>query len=141
MKKTISAINELESFSKEILDFSEGIKVFIFNGNLGTGKTTLIKHICALLGVKNQTSSPTYSIVNEYSLAKNKIYHIDLYRLNSLEEAYEVGLEDYLYSDSYCFIEWPEIATKILPEKYISISIERISETERNFEIEIVSSL
>jgi len=141
VKKTISAINELESFSKEILDFSEGIKVFIFNGNLGTGKTTLIKHICALLGVKNQTSSPTYSIVNEYSLAKNKIYHIDLYRLNSLEEAYEVGLEDYLYSDSYCFIEWPEIATKILPEKYISISIERISETERNFEIEIVSSL
>jgi len=137
MKKNINNIDELNELAKEILAFSKKIKVLIFKGNLGTGKTSLIKHLCNIIGIQDQSSSPTYSIVNEYLLANNsKVYHIDLYRLNSLEEAYEVGLEDYLYSNNYCFIEWPEIIEEILPDEYITVSIEKISDKKRNFIIE-----
>ena len=135
MKKTIHSESELPILAKEILKFAKETKVFLFNGNLGTGKTTFIKQLCKELGVKGQTSSPTYSIVNEYLVENAKIYHIDLYRLNSVEEAFEVGLEDYLYSDNYCFIEWPEVANELFPNDFISISIEKTSETERIFEV------
>lgn len=136
MKKTIHSEKELQALAKEILAFSKNIKVFIFNGDLGVGKTTFIKQLCKLLGVEGQTASPTYSIVNEYISPKGKVYHIDLYRLNSVDEAFEVGLEDYLYSDNYCFIEWPNIAKELLPENYIDITIEKTTEEKRVFSIE-----
>lgn len=135
MIKTIQSENELADFAKELLAYSNGIKVFIFEGDLGTGKTTFIKQICKILGVTDQTSSPTYSIVNEYNSANSKIYHIDLYRLNSIDEAFEVGFEDYLYSENYCFIEWPQIAQELIPEKYISISIVKNEDEKRTFSI------
>lgn len=135
MIKTIQSENELADFAKVLLAYSNGIKVFIFEGDLGTGKTTFIKQICKILGVTDQTSSPTYSIVNEYNSANSKIYHIDLYRLNSIDEAFEVGFEDYLYSENYCFIEWPQIAQELIPEKYISISIVKNEDEKRTFSI------
>ncbi|MGB1018333.1 MAG: tRNA (adenosine(37)-N6)-threonylcarbamoyltransferase complex ATPase subunit type 1 TsaE [Chitinophagales bacterium] len=131
MEKIISSEKELVNLAKEILKFAKGIKVFTLYGNLGAGKTTLVKQLCKQLNVKDETSSPTYSIVNEYQNEQNKVYHIDLYRLNSLEEAFEVGLEDYLESGNYCFIEWPQIAKAILPEKIIEIRLEKIDETSR----------
>lgn len=138
MKKNIQSIQELNSLAKELLDFAGKQKVFIFKGDLGTGKTTFIKEICLKLGVEGQTASPTYSIVNEYLSAIGKIYHIDLYRLNSVAEAFEVGLEDYLYSDQYCFIEWPQIAQELLPETYIEVSITKSNENLRIFDITLV---
>lgn len=139
MKKKIHKIEELNSLAKEILNFAGSEKIFIFKGDLGTGKTTFIKEICKKLGIKGQTSSPTYSIVNEYLSKTEKVYHIDLYRLNSVEEAFEVGIEDYLYSDNYCFIEWPQIAEELLPESYIEVSIEKESENLRIFDISLIA--
>lgn len=139
MKKNIHKIEELDAFADEILAFAGNEKVFLFKGDLGTGKTTFIKEVCRKLGVEGQTSSPTYSIVNEYSSPNGNVYHIDLYRLNSVQEAFEVGLEDYLYSDNYCFIEWPQIAEELLPESYVSISITKENEDLRVFDISIVS--
>ncbi len=135
MKITIQSEKELEHLAKEILVYAKNLKVFLFKGDLGTGKTTLIKQLCKELGVKGQTSSPTYSIVNEYLSDIGKIYHIDLYRINSVAEAFEVGIEDYLYSNNYCFIEWPEFATDFLPNEYIVIEIEKLDNNFRAFKI------
>ena len=136
MKKTLS-LNQLHSFAKEILLFSKNIKVFVFNGDLGTGKTTFIKQICKELGVKDQTSSPTYSIVNEYIVGDEKVYHIDLYRLNSLEEAFEIGIEEYLDSGNYCFIEWANIIEEILPDEHIIVDIEITDKNNRTFSVSV----
>lgn len=137
MKFTINHIEELKPLAEKILSRAENRKVFIFKGDLGAGKTTFIKELCALLNISEETSSPTYSIVNEYLAATGKVYHIDLYRLKSIDEAYEVGLEDYLYSDNYCFIEWPQIAEDLLPESYVSIQIEKDENNTRIFQLEL----
>lgn len=138
MKFTIQYINELKPLAEKILNLSENIKVFIFNGNLGAGKTTLIKEFCKILKVEEETSSPTYSIVNEYSAPSGKVYHIDLYRLNSVEETFEIGLEDYLFSGNYCFIEWPEMANELLPDHYTIINIEKNDEENREIELILI---
>lgn len=135
MQKNIHSETELELLAQEILAFAKGYKIFLLKGNLGTGKTTLTKQICKQLGVQGQTASPTYSIVNEYIYPKGKIYHIDLYRLQSEEEAFEVGLEDYIDSNEYCFIEWPDLAENFLPNKYVEIAISKISDQNRLFDI------
>jgi len=103
--------------------------VFCFYGNLGAGKTTLIKLICEHLKVIDSISSPTYPIINEYKTADNKIiYHIDLYRLKSIEEAMNIGIEDYLFSDHLCFIEWPDNFESILPDNHIKIKITKFDD-------------
>jgi tRNA threonylcarbamoyladenosine biosynthesis protein TsaE len=95
-----------------------------FYGEMGAGKTTLIKEICKILGVKDITSSPTFALINEYlTHADERIFHFDFYRINHLEEAYDLGYEDYFYSNSLCLIEWPEKIESLLPKKYIKIKI------------------
>lgn len=112
-----------------LADFSSS-RIFAFHGELGAGKTTFIKAICAELGVKDAMSSPSFSLVNEYHDKNgNSIYHFDLYRLKSPEEAFEIGMEEYLYSSNYCFIEWPERAEEILPEETVHVTIRTIGET------------
>ena len=91
-------------------------------GRNGTGKTTLIKEICKQLGSTDNFSSPTYSIVNQYA-AKEKIYHIDLYRLKNFDEALAIGIEEYIIGDNYCFIEWPELIERILPDDIVKIEM------------------
>jgi tRNA threonylcarbamoyladenosine biosynthesis protein TsaE len=117
---------ELADIAKRIIRFADGRKVFIIYGEMGAGKTTLIKEICVYLGSRDNFSSPTYSIVNEYLLlspAASKIYHIDLYRLKNLEEALSLGIEEYLYSGDYCFVEWPELVEGYLPDDLVKIYI------------------
>ncbi len=102
-----------------------------FYGEMGAGKTTLIKEICKILGVKDITSSPTFALINEYlTHADERIFHFDFYRINHLEEAYDLGYEDYFYSDSLCLIEWPEKIESLLPKKYIKVKI-NINETNQ----------
>ena len=100
-------------------------KVILFNGEMGIGKTTLIKKLCIILGVEGTTNSPTFSLVNEYQTHDNQIvYHFDCYRLKTEVEALDMGIDDYLYSGNWCFIEWPEKIESLIPEKCSTIYIE-----------------
>ena len=123
MEILINNIAELPDAAKQLLKFSSGEKIFLFEGDMGAGKTTLIKALCAELAVKDMTSSPTYSIVNEYIYPNGKVFHFDFYRIKSEIEAYDLGFEEYLYSKQYCFIEWPEKIKGLWPENYIQVII------------------
>ena len=102
-------------------------KIFAISGELGVGKTTFIKYFCLELGVKDVVTSPTFSIVNEYLTDSNeKVFHFDLYRLESIKEAVDIGCEMYFQSGLYCFIEWPSLIVDLLPENFVSISIDHI---------------
>lgn len=107
----------LDAFSEE--------RFFAFFGKMGVGKTTLIKELCAVLGVKDNVCSPTFAIVNEYSDRDDEpVYHFDFYRLKSVAEAYDIGYEEYFYSGCYCFTEWTEKVEELLPEHYVRVEIE-----------------
>lgn len=98
--------------------------VFAFYGEMGAGKTTLIRAICQELGTKDSVSSPTYGLVNEYALPSGKsIYHFDFYRIKSIDEAIEIGLDEYLHSGAWCFIEWPENIESLLPANYVKVTL------------------
>lgn len=100
-------------------------RFFAFFGKMGVGKTTLIKEICATLGVEDNVCSPTFAIVNEYSDREGEpVYHFDFYRLKSVAEAYDIGYEEYFYSGCYCFTEWTEKIEELLPERYVRVEIE-----------------
>lgn len=129
-KVTITEISELPALAKKMLQVFDRHKVVAFYGEMGVGKTTLIKSICEQLGVTDMISSPTFSIVNEYRGFKGqKIYHFDFYRINSMEEAYDLGYEEYFYSGAYCFIEWPEKITELLPLEIEKVTIAREGES------------
>lgn len=117
-------LNDLEELAVKLIREAAANRVIIFNGEMGSGKTTFIKAIGHALGVKEGMSSPTFSIVNEYdNEAGEKIYHFDFYRLKNELEAYDIGAEEYLDSGSYCLIEWPEKIPSLLPQKYVEVSI------------------
>jgi len=120
----INTIQELPTAAAEIIKLLSSKKNIAFTGEMGAGKTTLIKAICDELGVKENVSSPTFSIVNEY-IAKDgkKVYHFDFYRIKSEEEAFDMGYEEYFYTNAYCFIEWPQKIQNILPDDTIQLSI------------------
>jgi tRNA threonylcarbamoyladenosine biosynthesis protein TsaE len=123
----ITSEEELRFIVRELLHFAEDRSVFLFEGEMGSGKTTFIKKICEALGVKEGLSSPTYSIVNEYHSDEKKIiYHFDLYRVKNVQECVDLGMEDYLYSGNYCFVEWPEMAEALYPENAVRVRIEAV---------------
>lgn len=127
---------ELESVAGKIIDYAGEIKVWLLQGQLGAGKTTLVKAIGSILKVDDPMSSPTYSIVNEYETQDGDlIYHIDCYRLRHVEEAMDIGLEEYLNSNNYCFVEWPEKITSLLPAQYLIIDIAVDEEECRTFNL------
>jgi len=131
MELLINTLDELDATAASILSFSPHNRVFLFYGDMGAGKTTLIKSLCRSLGVTDNISSPTFAIVNEYRAASNTIYHFDFYRLKKETEAMDMGFEEYLYSGNYCFIEWPEKVPELLPETYISINIQVVADGAR----------
>ena len=118
-------IKDLEHISEAAREFIQHIgehRVFAFYGKMGAGKTTFVKAVCEQLGVDDVITSPTFAIVNEYS-GKTQVYHFDFYRIKKLEEVYDMGYEDYFYSGSLCFIEWPELIEEILPDDAVRVSI------------------
>lgn len=119
----ITDISELPKAVKSLLDFAGERKIFLFYAPMGTGKTTLIKEMCKLLGSEDHFSSPTYSIINEYKREGTSLYHFDLYRLKNAEELLDLGAEDYLDGQRYCFLEWPELAEAFLADNYVKIEI------------------
>lgn len=127
----------LEEVTLAIIDFSRGKTFWIFEGDMGAGKTTMIKSIGRLMGVQDTISSPTYSLVNEYvNDNKDILYHFDFYRLNSEEEALDIGIEEYFDSGNYCFVEWPSKVPSLLPvNQYLTISIEIGDSNQRIIEV------
>ena len=120
----LNSLSELPAAAVQIIEAIGDRNVLAFYGEMGVGKTTFIKAVCVALGVKETISSPTFSIVNEYlSASGRKIYHFDFYRIKDINEAFDMGYEEYLYSDALCFIEWPEKIEAILPENVFPISI------------------
>ncbi|MEZ4854734.1 tRNA (adenosine(37)-N6)-threonylcarbamoyltransferase complex ATPase subunit type 1 TsaE [Flavobacterium sp.] len=120
----IYSLNEIKNIAQQILAIPQLKKVILFNAEMGAGKTTLIKALTKELGVIDNSSSPTFSLVNEYHTENNQIiYHFDLYRLNSEIEAYDMGIDEYFYSGNWCFIEWPEKVPNLIPLDHASISI------------------
>lgn len=121
---------QLEEVAKSLLKEIKH-KVVLLDGLMGAGKTTLVKYLCEALGVKDEVTSPTFSLVNEYiSPEGGLIYHFDLYRIEQEEEALDFGLEEYLYSGNYCFIEWPEKIRNLIPDEYAVIVLE-VSQNKR----------
>ena len=116
-----------EDIRQAAKQFVEGMgenTVFAFYGKMGAGKTTFVKAVCEELGVDDVITSPTFAIINEYETPSNSpIYHFDFYRIKKLEEVYDMGYEDYFYSGSLCFIEWPELIEEILPDDAVRVSI------------------
>lgn len=110
LKLDITEIDNLKKAAEQLIRFSENETVFLFDAEMGSGKTTFIKAICSYLGVKDTMSSPTYSIVNEYKTANGKVFHFDLYRINKIEELYDLGFEEYFDDKNRVFIEWPALA-------------------------------
>src|SRR5579862_6817718 len=117
-------LEDISVVAEAVIENAGQQKVLLFRGEMGAGKTTLIKALCKALGADENISSPTFSIVNEYSIPKGKIYHFDFYRLKNQAEAMDMGCEEYFYSGEYCFIEWPEMIPDLLPTKYADITIE-----------------
>jgi len=124
-------LSNLKEVAQKILDESQH-KIIIFDAPMGAGKTTLIKELVKRLGVNDIANSPTFSIVNEYHTDANEIvYHFDLYRIEDEEEALDFGIEEYLFSGNWCFIEWPEKISNLLPDTYHSVEISIDDENTR----------
>ncbi|GAB1416429.1 tRNA (adenosine(37)-N6)-threonylcarbamoyltransferase complex ATPase subunit type 1 TsaE [Paludibacter sp.] len=137
----IENIDAIDKTAEEFLEYIKDIKnkVFCFNGKMGAGKTTFIKAICKSMGVTDIVNSPTFSIVNEYHTNNNEIiYHFDCYRINKIQEALDLGAEEYLYSGYYCFIEWAENIAPLLPDSYINVNIVEQENVSRIIEIGMV---
>lgn len=130
MTSTINSIQELPKLAKEIISNLKH-NIVLFEGEMGAGKTTLIKEIILQMGSEDETSSPTFSIVNEYETGKGKVFHFDLYRIKSESEALDFGIEEYLDSGSYCFIEWPDKIENLIPQEHhlVKINAENNSRT------------
>ena len=125
-----TSIEDLKQVCTYLAEVSEQEKIILFSGEMGAGKTTLIKEFCKNLDVDDEVSSPTFSLVNEYESKVGPVYHFDLYRIQSEEELYDIGYEDYFFSGYLCLVEWPEMASDIIPENHISVKI-RIENDQR----------
>lgn len=129
---------DLELVAQAIIENLNTVKVWLFHGEMGSGKTTLIKTVCKKLGVTEPMSSPTFSIVNEYqTVTQDKIYHFDFYRIRNEVEAVDIGTEEYFYSGHPCFIEWPEKIPSILPLQYADVIIQADTNTKRTIAITV----
>ena len=132
MEITIKSLDTIQEAAKEFINRMGEGKVFAFYGKMGAGKTTFIKALCETLGVKDVITSPTFSLINEYTDGKgNSIYHFDFYRIKKLEEVYDMGYEDYFYCGNLCLLEWPELIEEILPENVIKVTIEEQADGTR----------
>ena len=130
--QVIYSLDEINKVAEKILSENPQ-KVILFNGEMGAGKTTLIKVLAEKLGVNDATNSPTFSLVNEYQLPNNQyIYHFDMYRLKNEIEALDMGIDDYLYSGNWCFIEWADKIVNLLPEEHSSIEIKTLPDGKRH---------
>lgn len=127
----VNDVSELQKAASQILAEFPNDRVFLFYGHMGAGKTTFINALCEQLGVQDHTSSPTFSIVNEYASENGPLFHFDFYRLKDEVEALDMGYEEYFYSNNYCFVEWPEKIPNLLPLDIVEVKIETTENQQR----------
>lgn len=133
----IKSLDTIRETAREFINNMGERTVFAFYGSMGAGKTTFVKAVCEELGVKDVVNSPTFAIINEYEVeGMAPIFHFDFYRINRPEEAFDFGYEDYFYSGSICFIEWPEKIEALLPENCVKVTIEEQPDGSRKIEVE-----
>jgi tRNA threonylcarbamoyladenosine biosynthesis protein TsaE len=133
---SVADLSVLPAAAQALLQFAGYQKLFLFYGHMGAGKTTFIKALCEQLGVTENVTSPTFSIVNEYTGTNAKVYHFDFYRLKDQSEALDMGYEEYFYSGNYCLVEWPEKIPDLLPLHYVQVSIKATGEQSRQISFE-----
>ena len=132
----IASLDELKDVAEAVIESLDGRNVVALFGAMGAGKTTLISAIMEHLGSTDNVTSPTFALVNQYSTAANEpVYHFDFYRINRIEEAFDMGYEEYFYSGDLCLVEWPELVEQLLPDDAMVVRIEVLSPTERKFSI------
>ena len=138
----VNNVEQLSEVSDYLLSMRNEADVIAFYGSMGAGKTTLIKNLCHKMGVTDEVNSPTFAIVNEYVTEEGEsVYHFDFYRIKKLEEAYDIGFENYFDSVNLCLIEWPEMIDPLLPEKYLRVEIRQgATDDEREIKCELVSN-
>ena len=129
-------IDDIDEVAKSVLEQLES-KVVLFQAEMGSGKTTFISALLKVMNSEDAVSSPTFSIINEYDIPNNKVYHMDCYRLKTIDEAYDIGIEDYLDNNYYVFIEWPEKIESLWPDVFDVISITSKNKTERTLKLSI----
>lgn len=133
----IDSLNELPEVADAVIEALDGRTVVVFRGEMGAGKTTLIREILARLGSEDNVTSPTFALVNQYTTAAGRpVYHFDFYRIDRIEEAYDFGYEEYFYSGELCLVEWPEKIEELLPDDVMTVRITADTEEERTFEID-----
>ena len=136
MEIIVQQLNELNQAASQLLSFAADRRKMAFYGDIGAGKTTFIQAICKVLGVRENVVSPTFALVNEYSYWNESgqeqiMYHLDLYRLKNIQEALDIGIEDMLYDENYCFIEWPELIENLLSTDVVRIKMEALNHSTR----------
>ena len=133
----IDSLDELKDVAEAVVESLEGRNVVALFGAMGAGKTTLISAIMEHLGSTDNVTSPTFALVNQYNTAANEpVYHFDFYRINRIEEAFDMGYEEYFYSDGLCLVEWPEKVEELLPDEVMKVTITPTSPTKRTITIE-----
>ncbi len=135
MQIKVNDIQHLEEAAEKLIIFAGNVRVWLLEGDLGAGKTTLVKAIGNVLGVEDIINSPSFSLVNEYKSKDEVLYHLDFYRIKNEIEALDIGVEEYIYSGNYCFIEWPSKIASLLPEQHILITIQVESDNSRSLNI------
>jgi len=134
---TIKHIEEIDRVAADFLQHYPNQRILALRGEMGIGKTTFIKALCHVLGVKDTVNSPSFAIVNEYKTANQQtIYHFDFYRLKNIEEAFDLGYEDYMYSGAYCMMEWPDKIEALLPPNRLELQLSELPDGARIIQVE-----
>lgn len=139
---TATTIKALEKIARALIEKFPEQRVFAFYGKMGAGKTTFIQAVCKELGSTDNVISPTFALINEYKTnSMHSIFHFDFYRIEDMEEAFDLGYEDYFYSGKYCLIEWPEKIEPLLPNNYVEVKIEALENGNRLISAQIIQAV
>ena len=138
LRISIPDLASIDDAARELIDTYPDSRIFAFYGEMGAGKTTMIKALCRVLQVTDVTSSPSFGLIYEYrTRGSDSVYHFDFYRIEQLEEAYDIGYEEYIDSGQYCFIEWPEKIATLLPPETVNVNLKITGNNERTMEVEV----
>lgn len=139
IKIEIRSLNEINNAAKKLVETFGNQRIFAFYGKMGAGKTTFIKALCEELGSEDNVTSPTFALINEYTTNSSMlIYHFDFYRIKNIQEAFDLGYDDYFFSGNYCFVEWPEMIEQLLPTDIVEVKITADENEMRTIEASIV---